>query len=160
MAFSFYDQCKFCLFMPVCCYRRIFSRQSGNIFLNRKVRLSVLCLFFCSGAWKYCFFIFFSFLCFCKAVLCYITTLYCKISGFFFSYNSIIIHFLLCLNVILAKQHTEDYNNWKEFTKSISYIMVKIMIKNGGMIRSHIRFIQKLFGHKRRRNRRSSWNHF
>ena len=47
----------------------------------------------------------------------------------FFSYNSSIIHFLLCLNVILAKQHTEDYNNRKEFTKSISYIMVKIMIK-------------------------------
>ena len=47
----------------------------------------------------------------------------------FFSYNSIIIHFLLCLNVILAKQHTEDYNNRKEFTKLISYIKGKIMIK-------------------------------
>ena len=47
----------------------------------------------------------------------------------FFTYNSSIIHFLLCLNVILAKQHTEDYNNRKEFTKSFSYIMVKIMIK-------------------------------
>lgn len=47
----------------------------------------------------------------------------------FFSYNSSIIHFLLCLNVILAKQHTEDYNNRKEFTKLISYIKGKIMIK-------------------------------
>ena len=47
----------------------------------------------------------------------------------FFTYNSSIIHFLLCLNAILAKQHTEDYNNRKEFTKSFSYIMVKIMIK-------------------------------
>lgn len=47
----------------------------------------------------------------------------------FFSYNSIIIHFLLCLNVILAKQHTEDYNNRKGFTKLISYIKGKIMIK-------------------------------
>ena len=47
----------------------------------------------------------------------------------FFPYNSSIIHFLLCLNVILAKQHTEDYNNRKEFTKSISYIKGKIMIK-------------------------------
>ena len=47
----------------------------------------------------------------------------------FFPYNSSIIHFLLCLNVILAKQHTEDYNNRKEFTKLISYIKGKIMIK-------------------------------
>ena len=47
----------------------------------------------------------------------------------FFSYNSSIIHFLLCLNVILAKQHTEDYNNRKGFTKLISYIKGKIMIK-------------------------------
>ena len=47
----------------------------------------------------------------------------------FFSYNSSKIHFLLCLNVILAKQHTEDYNNRKEFTKLISYIKGKIMIK-------------------------------
>lgn len=47
----------------------------------------------------------------------------------FFLYNSSIIHFLLCLNVILAKQHTEDYNNRKEFTKLISYIKGKIMIK-------------------------------
>ena len=47
----------------------------------------------------------------------------------FFTYNSSIIHFLLCLNAILAKQHTENYNNRKEFTKSFSYIMVKIMIK-------------------------------
>ena len=47
----------------------------------------------------------------------------------FFPYNSSIIHFLLCLNVILAKQHTEDYNNRKGFTKLISYIKGKIMIK-------------------------------
>ena len=47
----------------------------------------------------------------------------------FFPYNSSIIHFLLCLNVIFAKQHTEDYNNRKEFTKLISYIKGKIMIK-------------------------------
>ena len=47
----------------------------------------------------------------------------------FSPYNSSIIHFLLCLNVILAKQHTEDYNNRKEFTKLISYIKGKIMIK-------------------------------
>ena len=47
----------------------------------------------------------------------------------FFQYNSSIIHFLLCLNVILAKQHTEDYNNRKGFTKLISYIKGKIMIK-------------------------------
>ena len=47
----------------------------------------------------------------------------------FFPYNSSIIHFLLCLNVILAKQHTEDYNNRKEFTKLISYMKGKIMIK-------------------------------
>lgn len=47
----------------------------------------------------------------------------------YFAYNSSIIHFLLCLNVILAKQHTEDYNNRKEFTKLISYIKGKIMIK-------------------------------
>lgn len=47
----------------------------------------------------------------------------------FFLYNSSIIHFLLCLNVFLAKQHTEDYNNRKEFTKLISYIKGKIMIK-------------------------------
>ena len=47
----------------------------------------------------------------------------------FFPYNSRIIHFLLCLNVILAKQHTEDYNNRKGFTKLISYIKGKIMIK-------------------------------
>ena len=47
----------------------------------------------------------------------------------FFPYNSSIMHFLLCLNVILAKQHTEDYNNRKEFTKLISYIKGKIMIK-------------------------------
>ena len=47
----------------------------------------------------------------------------------FFPYNSSIIHFLLCLNVILAKQHTEDYNNRKDFTKLISYIKGKIMIK-------------------------------
>ena len=47
----------------------------------------------------------------------------------FFPYNSSIIHFLLCLNVILAKQHTEDYNNRKEFTKLISYIKGKIMMK-------------------------------
>ena len=47
----------------------------------------------------------------------------------FFPYNSSIIHFLLCLNVIWAKQHTEDYNNRKEFTKLISYIKGKIMIK-------------------------------
>lgn len=47
----------------------------------------------------------------------------------FFPYNSSIIHFLLCLNVILAKQHTEDYNDRKEFTKLISYIKGKIMIK-------------------------------
>lgn len=50
-------------------------------------------------------------------------------SRLFFPYNSSIIHFLLCLNVILAKQHTEDYNNRKEFTKLISYIKGKIMIK-------------------------------
>lgn len=31
--------------------------------------------------------------------------------------------------MILAKQHTEDYNNRKEFTKLISYIKGKIMIK-------------------------------
>ena len=47
----------------------------------------------------------------------------------FSPYNSSIIHFLLCLNVILAKQHTEDYNNRKGFTKLISYIKGKIMIK-------------------------------
>ena len=47
----------------------------------------------------------------------------------FFPYNSSIIHFLLCLNVILAKQHTKDYNNRKGFTKLISYIKGKIMIK-------------------------------
>ena len=47
----------------------------------------------------------------------------------FFPYNSSIMHFLLCLNVILAKQHTEDYNNRKGFTKLISYIKGKIMIK-------------------------------
>lgn len=47
----------------------------------------------------------------------------------FFPYNSSIIHFLLCLNVILAKQHTEDYNNRKGFTKLISYMKGKIMIK-------------------------------
>ena len=47
----------------------------------------------------------------------------------FFPYNSSIIHFLLCLNVILAKQHTEDYNNRKGFTKLISYIKGKIMKK-------------------------------
>ena len=63
----------------------------------------------------------------------------------FFPYNSSIIHFLLCLNVILAKQHTKDYNNRKGFTKLISYIKGKIMIKNGGMIKSHTRSIQKAF---------------